>query len=425
MLQIGTEIRYRLRDILAKHWPAFFENHTGWIRPAVLENVRRVLACRTPALGCHAYECPCGMTKIVPHSCKSRLCSICNKIATDRWASGVLNNLLDVPYHHVILSVPGDLRATIAYNREVGLNLVLEAAIGCLNQWSHDQHGMKMGMVAVLHTFGSDLRWHPHVHLLVTEGGLSVDGQRWVQPYKEGWLMRHSGLKKMWRYHCVSAFRKAHKAGELRFPAKQSRLKKYSVFNGLLSKVYKKTWYAHIGKSLRDAKNTVHYIGRYTKRAVLAEYRITYCDDKKVRFAFKDYAKGGRTSFKTLPVFAFIRRLIRHIPDKDFKMVRYGGIFATRWKAQYLPQARAALATITAGTGYSRRAPQNRSQQNALLPWRERRMAESGEDPLICPKCQIPMRFVGVIFGPHAKIADYFTASGTPTSPTHPAWDTS
>ncbi len=118
-------------------------------------------------------------------------------------------------------------------------------------------------------------------------------------------------------------------------------MKNYSCFNKVMSTIYKLTWYVHIGKSLLDPQATVRYIGRYTKRAVLAEYRITRYDGKIVRFAFKDYAQGGKTSYKTMPVLAFIGRLIRHIPDKHFKMVRYAGLFATRWKAQYLAQARA------------------------------------------------------------------------------------
>lgn len=138
----------------------------------------------------------------------------------------------------------------------------------------------------------------------------------------------------MWKYHVITAYRAAHKNGELRFPARSAFLKQYPSFNGLLKKLYDLTWYAHIGACLLDPSASLRYIGRYTKRAVLAEYRITYYDGEKVRFAFKDYAEGGKTSFKTLPVLAFIGRLVRHIPDKHFKMVRYSGLFATRWKSR-------------------------------------------------------------------------------------------
>ena len=135
-------------------------------------------------------------------------------------------------------------------------------------------------------------KWHPHVHLLVSEGGLSLDGKRWIRPYNLGWLMSEAGVKKMWRSHCVTAFRRAHRPGELRWEAKSAFLKQYPCFNKLLSS----NWYVHIGAALLDPGATVRYIGRYTKRAVLAEYRITHYDGKQVRLAYRDYAQGGKTS---------------------------------------------------------------------------------------------------------------------------------
>jgi Putative transposase/Transposase zinc-binding domain len=412
MLQPGGPIRYRLAAIFAAHWEQFVATYEGWIRPVVFETVRKILACQTPILGCHLYRCRCGETLVVPHSCKSRFCPRCGKLATDRWANGVLNELLDVPYHHLVFSVPWQLRPVIAFNRKVGLNLVVRAACGCLKQWAQEQKGMRMGIVAVIHTFGGDIKWHPHVHLLVTEGGLSLDGSRWIRPYNEGWLIAEASLKKMWRYHCITAFRKAHRAGAFRFPNKSRFLKKFPCFNKMLSNLYQKIWYVHIGAALGDPGATVRYIGRYTKRAVLAEYRITHYDGKFVRFRFKDYAKGGKISYKHLPVLAFLGRLIRHIPDKHFKMIRYAGIFAPRWKARYLEQARAALQQPAPVT-----VPATSS-----LPWRERRLAAGAPDPLLCRICQLPMRLVGKIFGSHQKIAEYFEAAGLPTRPDALGW---
>jgi hypothetical protein len=419
MLRPGARIRYRLAAILLAHWDDFVASSRKWIRPVVFETVRKIVACRTPALGCHVYQCPkCHQMRVVPHSCKSRFCPSCGKLATDRWADGVLNELLDVPYHHLVMSGPWQLRPIIAFNREVGLNLLARAASGCLTQWARDQHGMRMGMVAVIHTFGADLKWHPHVHLLVTEGGLSLDGKRWVRPYKLGWLMREAGVKKMWRYHCVTAFREAHRAGELRWEAKSAFLKQYPRFNALLSKLYTLTWYVHIGAVLLDPRATVRYIGRYTKRAVLAEYRITHYDGKTVRFSFRDYAQGGKTSYKTLPVLAFIGRLVRHIPDKGFKMVRHAGLFAPRWKARHLEQARAALA---AEAQSEREADQaHEAAPMSLRPWRERRIAIDKEDPLRCSTCQVEMQLREIVFGSHEAIAAYFEAAKRPTAPFHP-----
>ena len=424
MLRPGTRIRYRLAAILLVHWEAFLAKNRKWIRPVVFETVRKIVACRTPVLGCHVYRCPqCQKMEVVPHSCKSRFCPSCGKLATDRWADGVLNELLDVPYHHLVMSPPWQLRPIIAFNREVGLNRLVRAATGCLAQWARDQHGMRMGVVAVIHSFGADLKWHPHVHLLVTEGGLSFDGQRWIRPYKLGWLMSEAGVKKMWRYHCVTAFRQAHRAGELRWEAKSAFLKKYPRFNRLLSNLYELKWYVHIGAALLDPGATIRYIGRYTKRAVLAEYRITFYDGKVVRFSYRDQAQAGKTSYKTLPVVSFIGRLVRHIPDKGFKMIRHTGLFAPRWKTQHLEQACAALAQ---DTGHPSQTPvATTAEATSLLSWRERRIAHDQDDPLVCSTCQVEMELLGAVFGSHAEIARYFEEAKRPTAPNHPAWQPS
>jgi Putative transposase len=230
--------------------------------------------------------------------------------------------------------------------------------------------------------------------------------------------MAHGGLKRMWRYHVIRALRQAHREGRLRFPKKAAHWAEYPRFNSLLRRLYEIIWYAHIGVSLCDPRFTLGYIGRYTKRAVLAEYRITDYDPDRglVRFAFRDYAQGGKTSYKTMPVLAFIGRLIRHIPDKHFKMVRYAGLFATRWR-QHLAHARAAL-------GQSPSMPPATEETRASLPsWRERRLAE-GKDPLQCPICRIPLCFVRLVFGAHEPIAEMFRAAGRPLRLQHPAWDT-
>ena len=418
MLAVGTEVRYRIAALFEAHWEEFVRTTRQRIRAIVFETVRRIRACRTPALGCHLYECPkCHRVEVVPHSCKSRFCPTCGKHATDRWADRVLNDLLDVPYHHLVLSLPAHLRGVFAYKRPASLSLLFRAATAALTQWARDVHGMRLGIVLVLHTFGSDLKWHPHLHLLVTEGGLSLDGDRWVRPYGDGWLMAHEALKAMWRFHVIRALREAHRAGELRFPENAAFLADYPRFNALLRRLYQTTWYAHIGASLRDPGFTLRYIGRYTKRAVLAEYRITHYDPERgtVRFAFQDYAEGGKTSFKTLPVLAFLGRLIRHIPDKHFKTVRYAGIFAPRWREHYLAHARTAL---------QQPAPQEpETPPVSLLGWKERRQAQ-GQDPLLCPTCRIPMDFVRLVFGRHEPIAELFRAAGRPVAPTHPIWNT-
>ena len=302
MLRSIPHIRHHLAAILAVHWLEFVQQYEQWIRPVVFENVCKVLACRTPVLGCHMYQCEnCGLVKIIPHSCKSRFCPTCGKHATDVWSSHVLNNLLDVPYHHLVMSIPWQLRIVILMNRKVGLNLLLNAASEAVQQWSRGIQGMRMGLLIVVHTFGSDLKWHPHIHLIVTGGGLSLDGKRWITTDPR-YLMNHIGLKKRWKYQVITRLKKAHRRGLFRFPKSKEFLKDYSCFASMLNKLWKVTWYAYIGASLLDPRFSIRYIGRYTKRAVIAEYRIVHYDGKLLRFSFKDYAEGGKKSYKTMKV---------------------------------------------------------------------------------------------------------------------------
>lgn len=394
MLKQSSAIRYRLSHILAVHWWSFFAQYHKWVRPEVFETVRKITACRTPVLGFHLYGCPdCGFMRVMPHSCKSRFCPTCGKQASDQWAQQVLSTLLDVHYHHLVFSVPWELRPLILLNRKVTLNLLFRAAVKSVQDWATSQCCMRMGIILVLHTFGSDLKFHPHLHVIVTGGGLSLDGQRWIA-LDPRFLMPHSGLKKRWRYNVVSMLREHNKKGLLRFPATASYLKNMPCFNSLLNKLYTKyVWYVFIGASLVDPGPSIHYVGRYTKRAVLAEYRITFYDGKHIRFRYRDYAAGGKTSYKTLLVNTFIARLIRHIPDKHFPMIRHAGLFANRHKATYLSLCRAAL-----------NQKEKSLSKSAFPTWQQRQTDYTGQDPFICPVCQSPLILYDIVFGAHRHL---------------------
>lgn len=219
--------------------------------------------------------------------------------------------------------------------------------------------------------------------------------------------MSHAGLKKRWKYHVTTQMKKAHREGLWRFPLAKSFLKQYPNFASILNKLWHVTWYAHIGASLLDPRFSVQYIGRYTKRAVMAEYRIRYYDGKLIRFSFKDYAEGGKTSYMTLKVMTFIGRIIRHIPDKHFPMIRYAGLFSNRWKQKYLSQSRTALNHVKI------------SDPAPYPKWPERQTEYRGVDPLVCPNCNNPLILVGFYFGSWKSVQDHFDRAGktVPYSP--------
>ena len=160
-------------------------------------------------------------------------------------------------------------------------------------------HGNAHGYaLIVIHTFGADMKFHPHIHLIVTGGGLSLNGKRWIKTDPR-FLMHHGGLKKRWKYQITTRMKKAHSQGPWRFPKSNDFLKQYPCFAAMINKPWNLTWYAYIGASLLDPRFSTQYIGRYTKRAVMAEYRIIYHDGKIVRFSYRDYAEGGKTRYMT------------------------------------------------------------------------------------------------------------------------------
>jgi hypothetical protein len=211
------------------------------------------------------------------------------------------------------MSIPWQLRIVIMMNRKAGLNLLVKAANCAIQQWARDVKGMRMGILIVILTpLALTQKWHPHIHLIVTGGGLTLDRKRWIATDPK-FLMYHEGLKKRWKYQVITRMKEAHRQRQWRFPKSEDFLKEYPCFAAMLNKLWNLTWYAYIGASVFDPRFSVHYIGRYTKRAVIAEYRIVYYDGKIVRFSFKDYAEGGKTSYMSLKVNTFIGRLIRHI----------------------------------------------------------------------------------------------------------------
>ena len=170
-----------LQAFFSLYWISYCNWYKGTIREAVLENVQKILKCRTFQLGYHMYKCPnCSSVRLIPHSCKSRFCSSCGKIATDKWTEERLSDVLAVGYHHLVFTVPWQLRAICLRNRKVVLNILFAAAALSLTSWTKEYGGYIPGFYAVLHTFGSDIKLHPHLHILITAGGLSLDHKKWI-----------------------------------------------------------------------------------------------------------------------------------------------------------------------------------------------------------------------------------------------------
>lgn len=385
-----------LQAIFSLYWASYCHWYQGTIRDAVTENVNKILKCRTFQLGYHMFKCPnCSSVRLIPHSCKSRLCSSCGKIATDKWTEQRLSDILPVAYHHLVFTIPWQLRAICLINRGVILNILFSAAAMSLMSWTKQYGAYIPGIYIVLHTFGSALKFNPHLHILITAGGLSLDHKKWINA-PDNFLMPEKGLKKRWRHNVISSIIAVNNKGLLQMPFLNKK-GEYLNLRGVISVISKLTWYIYIGARLLEVGLTIKYIGRYTKKPVIAETRIIRCDNRWVVFKFKDYAKAGKTSVKKMGLFTFITYLTQHIPDKYFRVVRPYGIFSNRLKGQLLTKANILL---------------NHSKQNkesSIQNWRQRQCEYSGKDPLVCENCDIEMELVFICYGPiefrlHSKL---------------------
>jgi len=322
--------RFTIKYILQhnNNWQRFYDKHKHRIRESVIENINKVFLCRTQELGFHKYQCPhCGEMETAPHSCKSRICSSCGKLATDRWIESSMSRFPNVSYQHLVFTVAGELRTLILLNRKIMLDALFRLSAITITAWTTKNKSYIPGITMILHTFGRDLKFNPHIHMLITCGGLSLDYSTWINNS----FIPHQNLKSVWRYNIISFIRKSAKKGLLVLPHDiQSNL------NPFLNNLYSKIWYVNIGIKLSDARFTITYIGRYTKRPVIAESRILEYDGKFVTFSYEDQL-SSETCYVRLTVEDFIARLIRHIPDKGFRQIRYAGVFGPRVSSKLIP----------------------------------------------------------------------------------------
>ncbi|MFC1566533.1 IS91 family transposase [bacterium] len=377
--------KYSIKQIFLHNdnWLNFVNQYAPLIRHDIHFNVEKIFNCKTESLGFHQYICPkCGYTKKVPHTCKSRFCSSCGKIAVDNWVQKSISQFPDIQYRHIVFTLPEQLRPLCALNRKLILNALFKLAANSIISWSKEQKKAIPGIISVIHTFGKSLAFNPHVHLIVSCGALSLDQSTWIPIF----IFPEKVLKARWKYNVINFLRSAFKNNQLSLAKPFHVFKSYSAFNSMLNMLYQKyIWYVHIGKKLSSLFFTVQYIGRYTKRPVIAETRISHYNGNSVSFWFDDKHLQKKV-FITLSTTDFIKRLIRHIPDKNFKQIRYFGIFANRVKSK--------LCNIVRNILNKKFIP----VANTILSWRQRLTQLNGSDPLACPNCKSIMQFSFALF---------------------------
>jgi hypothetical protein len=361
------------------NWWKFFAKYRTLIRISILVNVVKVLMCRTEHMGFIQYACQhCPFIKKVFFTCKSRFCSSCGKKATDQWIKKNFDVLPDTTWQHITFTLPDVLWEFFWLNREL-LNTIPSLAAQTIQTLAAKKKA-NPGIFAAIHTFGRNLKRNVHIHLSTTCGGLSSDNKKWISLY-----FNAASIKSMWRYNIINLFREQYKLGNLKLPKSLRHIKNYQAFNAWLDYLYKKNWYVHLQKTSKNHKRNIEYLGRYIKRPPLGETRIKRYENGLVTFEYLDHY-NNTTETITLPVLDFIARLVAHIPDKHFRMIRYYGWLSNRTRGVLLDVVYKLL-TIPL------------KEVKPPVTWRELFFKSFGIDPLECPCCKMTLVFQFVRFG--------------------------
>ncbi len=331
-------------DIFREYGPAYRATHKLPLQH--LKAMSAIESCRTKALGGHLEECDtCGAEVPAYNSCRNRFCPKCNWLAKEKWLLKRKKELLPVSYFHVVLTIPDLLNPLIRYNEKVIYDILFKAGSETLLTLGKDpKHlGADIGFMAILHTWGSNMIDHPHLHCVVPCGGLSDDEMEWLWPNKSKKKKKFfvhvhviSDLFKKKFLHYLDA---AYQKGELKLQGQVAHLQDPAAFNKLKSELYGKKWVTFCKQPFGGPEQVLEYLSRYTHRVAISNHRLIKVEGGRVYFKWKNYRKDGKFEETSLDVFEFIRRFLLHVLPKGYFKIRYFGILASRnrhklWTAQ-------------------------------------------------------------------------------------------
>jgi len=335
-------------DIFRSHGSAWRLAHAGHVSLEQLKVMSAVESCRTAALGGHVARCEdCAYTTIAYNSCRNRHCPKCQGAAAKEWLADHEADLLPVPYYHVVFTLPAAI-ADIAYqNKAVVYDLLFKVSAETMLTIAADpKHlGVRIGITSVLHTWGSAMTHHPHVHMIVPGGGISPDGERWVS-CRSGFFLSVRVLSRLFRRLFLEKLMAAHRAGRLGFFGDHAPLTACRAFAAYLRPLRKIEWVVYSKRPFGGPEAVLAYLSRYTHRVAIANSRLIAFDERGVTFKWKDYRVEGSDRYKqmTLATDEFIRRFLIHVLPKGLHRIRHYGLFAKNACADNIARARELLA---------------------------------------------------------------------------------
>ena len=372
-------------DILRAHGPAWRRAQHGHLSLGQLKVMSAIEQCRSAALGGHVLRCDaCAQVQIAYNSCRNRHCPKCQARAARRWLEARQADLLPVDYYHLVFTLPAPISAIAYYNKAVIYDLLFAVAAETLRTIAADpKHlGAQVGVTLVLHTWGSALTHHPHVHGIVPGGGLSPDGERWVA-CKPGFFLPVRVLSRLFRRRFVEELQQAHHGGRLQFFGDDAELSEPRAFAQWLAPLRECEWVVYAKRPFAGPAAVLAYLSRYTHRVAISNRRLLALDQRGVTFRWKDYRTTGKARYKamTLATDEFMRRFLLHVLPSGFHRIRHYGLLANTGRRAQLAQARELLHVVPATVD----PPSSAAAPVAMVP-----------PTFVCPHCGAAMSIVEI-----------------------------
>lgn len=374
--------KLEVADVFRRYGEAYRQQHGASMSMAQRRVMTAIEVCRTAVLGGHLERCnQCGYERNAFNSCRDRHCPKCQCLARTQWIEDRQSELLECPYFHVVFTVPEEIAAIAFQNKEVVYGILFQATADTLKTIAADpQHlGAEIGFFAILHSWGQNLQFHPHLHCVVPGGGLSPDGERWVSCQPDFFLPVRV-LSRLFRRLLLEALQTAFDSGKLQFFHTLESLRDRHTFVQLLKRMKTCEWVVYAKRPFAGPQQVLDYVGRYTHRVAISNNRLLDIEDGHVTFQWKDYRDRNELKTMTLSADEFIRRFLLHVLPDGFQRIRYYGFLANRYRKEKLERCRHLLGMPVAVDPIHAMA--------AEKDYRERYEELTGVSLHQCPQCK-------------------------------------
>ena len=337
--------KLEVADVFRRYGEAYRQQHAASMSAGQRRVMSAIEVCRTSALGGHLERCDrCGYERNAFNSCRDRHCPKCQCLARAQWIEERQSELLDVPYFHVVFTVPQEIAAIAYQNKEMVYGILFQATAETLKTIAADpKHlGAEIGFFAVLHSWGQNLQFHPHLHCVVPGGGLSADGQRWIS-CRPDFFLPVRVLSHLFRRLFLESLQRAFDSGKLQFFNALESLRDRHAFVQFVDRMKDCDWVVYAKRPFAGPQQVLDYVGRYTHRVAISNNRLLDIENGQVCFEWKDYRTGGQVKTMTLSADEFIRRFLLHVLPDGFQRIRYYGFLGNRYRKQKLDQCRRLL----------------------------------------------------------------------------------